>query len=210
MIQNKVFLSLSSHRLRAAILPMISLIIITFICTIFPAAPASSARVAPKGLPPFTLPAPATEQERNYLGLKSPGPFEVGQIRPGVVIIEFFDLECPYCRSATSDVDEVFRKIEGRPDLKGRVTLIGIGMSNDENKVKTYKERYRVPFPVFPDSDMVISRLLNVKTTPTYIAVNVDGKGSAQVFYLQEGVFSSPAAFLGDVISASGLPGARP
>ncbi|HEY3278282.1 MAG TPA: redoxin domain-containing protein [Syntrophorhabdaceae bacterium] len=210
MIRNKLFLSLSSCRFGAVMPTMVGVMLFALIFTIFLAGPALSARAAPKELPQFTLPAPVTEQERNYLGLKNTGTFQVGHIKPGVVILEFFDLGCPYCGSATSDVDEVFRRIEGRPDLKGRVTMIGIGMSNDENKVKTYKTTYRVPFPVFPDTDTVISRLLNVKTTPTFVAVNVDGQGSATVIYLKEGVFESPARFLGDVIDASGLPGARP
>ncbi|HEY3277305.1 MAG TPA: TlpA disulfide reductase family protein [Syntrophorhabdaceae bacterium] len=170
-----------------------------------------TAKPAPpnNSFPLFKLPVPLNEQERSYLGLSGSGQFRVGHIKPGIVIIEVFSFYCPFCQQAAPGVEQVYRKIEARPDLKARVTMIGIGMGDGAYEVRTFKEKFRVPFPLFSDEDMGIARLLKVKGTPTFIGVKVDGKGSEEIFYFEAGAFDSPARFLADIIEASDLKGGQ-
>ncbi len=83
--------------------------------------------------------------------------------------------------------------------------MIGIGAKNSAYEVDAYKERYHVPFPLFPDEDMAITEKLGVKGTPTFIGVKVDGKGLQKQIYFGEGGFQDNQKFLTEIVRLSGL-----
>ncbi len=153
----------------------------------------------------FELPIPGSEGERRYLGLSGTGNFKVGQIKARVVIIEVFSFYCPHCQRTAAQINDLYGMIEGRADLKGKMKMIGIGAKNSAYEVDGYKERYHVPFPLFPDEDMGITEKLGVKGTPTFIGVKVDGKGNQKQFYFGEGGFQDNQKFLTEIIRLSGL-----
>ncbi len=156
-------------------------------------------------LPAFELPVPRSESEKTYLGLSGKGKFKVGQIKPGIVIIEIFSFYCPFCQRSAPLVDEVYRKIQERPDLKDKIRMIGIAAGNSDYEAKSFKEKYGLPFPVFPDEEMDIVILLGVRYTPTFIGVKVDGKGSQEQFYFLPNAFQDASQFLAEILKASGL-----
>jgi len=157
------------------------------------------------GFPTFELPLPGTEGERGYLGLAGSGTFKVGQIKARVVIIEVFSFYCPHCQRTAAQINDLYQAIEERADLKGKIKMIGIGAKNSAYEVDAYKERYRVPFPLFPDEDMAITERLGVKGTPTFIGVKVDGKGFQKQIYFGEGGFQDNQKFLTELVRLSGL-----
>jgi len=157
------------------------------------------------GFPVFDLPISGSEAEKGYLGLKGSGTFKVGQIRARVVIIEVFSFYCPHCQRSAAQINDLYRMIETRADLKGKIKMIGIGAKNSAYEVDAYKERYQVPFPLFPDEEMEITEKLGVKGTPTFIGVKVDGKGNQKQFYFSEGGFQDNQKFLAEIVRLSGL-----
>ncbi len=173
-------------------------------CPIVPDAAAAVKAEGPN-LPMFELPIPANEGEKRYLGLTGSGNFTVGQIKAQVVIIEVFSFYCPHCQRMAAQVNDLYRMIEKRADLKGKIKMIGIGAKNSAYEVDAYRERYHVPFPLFPDEDMGITEKLSVKGTPTFIGVKVDGKGDQKQFYFGEGGFPDNQKFLTEIIRLSGL-----
>ena len=157
------------------------------------------------GFPIFELPIPGNEGEKGYLGLSGSGTFRVGQIKARVVIMEVFSFYCPHCQRSAAQINDLYRMIEGRADLKGKIKMIGIGAKNSAYEIDAYKERYHVPFPLFPDEDMEITEKLKVKGTPTFIGVKVDGKGNQKQVYFGEGGFQDNQKFLTEIIRLSGL-----
>ena len=172
-----------------------------------PIAPdtATSVKADGSNLPIFELPMPVTEGEKGYLGLSGSGNFKIGQIKARVVIIEVFSFYCPHCQRTAAQINDLYRMIEERADLKGKVKIIGIGAKNSAYEIDAYNERYHVPFPLFPDEDMEITEKLGVKGTPTFIGVKVDGKGFQKQFYFGEGGFQDNRKFLAEIIRLSGL-----
>jgi thiol-disulfide isomerase/thioredoxin len=173
-----------------------------------PVVPDTSAKSVSSGgpiFPMFELPIPESEGERRYLGLSGSGTFKVGQIKARVVIIEVFSFYCPHCQRTAAQINDLYRMIEGRADLKGKVKMIGIGAKNSAYEVDGYRERYHVPFPLFPDEDMGITEELKVKGTPTFIGVKVDGKGYQKQVYFGEGGFQDNQKFLQEIVRLSGL-----
>lgn len=154
--------------------------------------------------PGFELPLPHREAEKRYLGLSGTGTFPIGQIKARMLIIEVFSFYCPHCQVSAARINELYEMIQGRPDLKEKIKMIGIGVGNSLYEVNSFKERYRVPFPLFADPDMEISGLLGVKGTPTFIGVKTDGEGTQRRFSFREGGFEDPQQFLTEMMQAAG------
>jgi thiol-disulfide isomerase/thioredoxin len=172
-----------------------------------PVAPdnAAAMKADSSNLPIFELPIPVSEGEKGYLGLNGSGNFKTGQIKARVVIVEVFSFYCPHCQRTAAQINDLYQMIEKRADLNGKIKMIGIGAKNSAYEVSAYKERYQVPFPLFPDEDMEITEKLGVKGTPTFIGVKVDGKGNQKQVYFGEGGFQDNQKFLTEIIRLSGL-----
>jgi len=158
-----------------------------------------------RSLPEFNLPIPQDQTEKDYLGLSGKGTFKIGQIKAQVVIIEVFSFYCPICQVQAPLVAEVYQKIQGRPDLKEKIKMIGIAATNSAFEAKSFKETHHVPFPVFPDEEADAAIALGVKYTPTFIGVRVDGTGSQEQFYWLPGAFKDSTKFLEEILKTSGL-----
>ena len=103
-------------------------------------------------------------------------------------------------------MNELYEAIEGRPDLKGKIKLIGIGAANDSAENSKFKKMHSVPFPIFPDKDFSITMgVLEISATPTFIGVNINADGAHQSFYFKSGPFGEAPEFLAQVLKLSGF-----
>lgn len=185
-----------------------SLLAVLFAC--FTAAPLLAAAPPAVGgqLPDFSLPAPKDSTDKSYLGVSGrlfSGPFKITQVKANVVIIEIFSMYCPYCQAEAPNVNSLFSKIENDPALKGKIKLLGIGIGNSDYEVGVFKKKYSIPFPLFPDGDFKLHKLLGEPRTPYFIGVRINPDGSHQVFYSRLGAFEGVEAFLNQIIRLSGL-----
>jgi thiol-disulfide isomerase/thioredoxin len=162
-----------------------------------------AARNAP--FPALQLSVPQNEMESIYLGVPESGTFRVGDIKAQVVLIEILSVYCPYCQRVAPLLNEVYERIEKDPGLKGKIKIIGIGMSNSPYELNMFKEKFKVPFPLFPDGNSEISKKFDVPGTPTFIGVKVDGKGAEQEVFYKPGAFKDASQFLADLTKAAGL-----
>ncbi len=174
-------------------------------CPISPDGAVKAMPAGTKDFPMSELPPPANEADRKYLGLSGGGNFPVRQIKAQVVIVEVFSFYCPHCQRTAAQINDLYRMIEARADLKGKVKLIGIGAKNSAFEVDAYRERYHVPFPLFPDEEMVLTEKLGVKGTPTFIGIRMAENGAPRQFYFGEGGFADNQKFLTEIIRLSGL-----
>ncbi|MFH2046273.1 MAG: TlpA disulfide reductase family protein [Pseudomonadota bacterium] len=153
--------------------------------------------------PEFQLPAPSSKAEKKYLGLSDNMDFNIGQIKAKVLIIEFFSFYCPHCQRAASKVNEVYKKIEQQTALKEEIKIIGIGVANSNYEINSFKEKYKVPFPLFSDKSTQIFNLLHAKATPTFIGIKLNKNGPNEQFYFKEGGFEDSQKFLDEIIKFS-------
>jgi hypothetical protein len=153
------------------------------------------------------LPKPSSEAEVAYLGLEgSTDTFRMYQIKAQVLVVEVFDMYCRFCQGAAPKVDELY-ELNQRSEFGNHVKLIGIGRMNTEMEVSTFKERYKVQFPMFADKDLSITRALQAadEGTPYFIVVKMDAGDRVQVVHTWTGAFEDPKAFYDVILEQSGL-----
>jgi len=158
-------------------------------------------------LPDIKLPIPKDSSEKNYLnlGFFGFGTFKIPEIKAKVVVIEIFSMYCPYCQREAPNVNQLFAKIDDNPSLKGKIKIIGIGAGNTSYEVGTFKDKYKVPFPLFADADYVIHKMVGEVRTPYFIGVKINPDGTNRVVYSKLGAIGSVDEFLSALIKASEL-----
>lgn len=156
-------------------------------------------------LPAFTLTVPKEAAEKAYLGLAGSGTFAIPQLRSQAVVIEIFSMYCPYCQKEAPKVNQLFSLIEADPGLRGKIKVIGIGAGNSPFEVGIFRKKYGVAFPLFPDADFTLHKLLGEVRTPTFIVLKNQPSGSSQVVLSRLGAFASAEAFLAEIVAAAAL-----
>jgi peroxiredoxin len=190
------------------ILLWVSAIMLTFVLW---AAPTHATGVPPaKGaqLPKADLPVPNDPAGRLYLGLAKTGSFQIPEIKAKVVIIEIFSMYCPYCQREAPEVNKLYQAIESDLDLRGKIKLIGIGAGNSQFEVGVFRDKYKVPFPLFPDEDFSIHKCLGETRTPYFIAIQINRDGTHKVIYSKLGGTQGAEQFLKLITQLSGLEAA--
>ena len=151
----------------------------------------------------FKLPIPEEEESKNYLGISGQGNFEILQIETQILIIEIFSMYCPHCQKEAPRVNELYKFIQERVDLKDNIKIIGIGATNSEYEVIQFKKTYEISFPLFPDEDISISKKLGASSTPTFIAIKFLNNGDYEVFYFKSGSIGEVPQFLKNILELS-------
>lgn len=178
------------------------------ITTIFMTMTIGAAEISPPKIrsvfPELELLKPNNPAELKYLGLSGSGLFKVNQIKAEVVIIEIFSMYCPYCQEEAPHVNKLYTSIETNPALRNKIKIIGIGINNSLFETDIFKKKYKVEFPLMPDGDFKLHKIMGEVRTPYFIVVNLKG-GSTEVIYSRLGALEDNNLFLAQIIKLSGL-----
>ncbi len=158
-------------------------------------------------LPDVTLTVPENKAHVEYLGLQGePGtPFSLREIDADILIVELFNMYCPTCHKSAPKVNELYTRMDELKQQGIKLVIIGIGATNTELEVDTFRKQFDIPFPLFPDKDLSIYQALVGEGTPTFIGCKKDEDGNAHIFFRKSGGFKQVSAFLDDVLNRAGL-----
>lgn len=157
-------------------------------------------------LPEITLSVPEVQTHQDYLGIpKDKKTFHIPEIKAEVVLIEIFSMYCPYCQQDAPVVNELYNKIAQDEKLKNNIKLIGIGAGNSPFEVDFFQKTYHVNFPLFPDGEFFIHKMLGGVRTPYFIGVKINKDGTHTVFYSKRGAIEDASKFLNFILSKAGL-----
>jgi len=155
--------------------------------------------------PHVMLPKPEASAHLNYLGLSGSGSFQIQQIQADAVIIQIFSMYCPYCQADAPNVNRLYRLLVQDAQLKDRIKLIGIGAGNTPFEVNTYRRKYQVEFPLIPDPEFQVHRLIGEVRTPYFFVVKRSGLKKPHVVYSKLGAHADINAFLQEAIKLAGI-----
>ena len=176
---------------------------------LFMAAAIGSAENSPpkvgSDFPEIELSKPSNPAELQYLGLSGSGLFKVQQVKSDVVIVEIFSMYCPYCQGEAPNVNRLYALIEGNPLLKDKFKIIGIGINNSIFETDIFKKKYKVEFPLIPDGDFKLHKIMGEVRTPYFIVVKLSGGKSPEVIYSRLGALENNNIFLEQVVKSEGL-----
>ena len=146
-------------------------------------------------IPEFTLNAPDSEKARQYLGLKNVKSFCISEVPAKLVLLELYSLYCTACQRQAPIANKLYKFIQQDPDLSQDIRMIGIGAGNNQREVVAYKTRFRVPFPLFPDSHFQIHKKFGEPRTPFTVLVTNSGK----VLMTHSGIVKDLDKFLSEI-----------
>ncbi|PKN70765.1 MAG: redoxin [Deltaproteobacteria bacterium HGW-Deltaproteobacteria-12] len=180
-------------------------ILIAFMATAAFAAEKSPPKVG-TSLPELELLRPDNSVDLKYLGLSSGGKtFKLNQIKAKIAIIQIYSMYCPYCQADAPNINRLYGLIENNPALKDKIKMIGIGAGNTSFEVGTYKRKYAVAFPLIPDEDYKIHKILGEVRTPYFIVAKIAAGGGNEVIYSRLGALENIDLFLAQIVKSAGL-----
>ena len=179
-------------------------LVMLFLATAIGAAENNPPKVG-SALPEIELLKPKNSAELKYLGLSGSGFFKINQIRTDIVIIEIFSMYCPYCQGEAPNVNRLYASIEGNPELKNKIKIIGIGINNSIFETEIFKKKYKIEFPLIPDGDFKLHKIMGEVRTPYFIAVKLSGGKYPEVIYSRLGALENNDLFLSQIVKSAGL-----
>ena len=102
-------------------------------------------------------------------------------------------------------MNELYRSMQARKDLKNKIKLIGIGAGNSDFEVNCVRKKYEMPFPLVSEEEYSIHKTLGEVRTPYFTGVRLKSDGSSEVFYSKLGGFKDAGKFLELMVKLSGL-----
>lgn len=151
------------------------------------------------------LAGPMAPPAAAYLGLAGgEGPFRLSQVQAEFLLVEVFSMYCPYCQAEAKNVNALFALLQKSP-AAGKVRMLGIGAGNTPFEVDFFRDKYAVPFPLFPDAEFACHKALNGPGTPYFMLLKADGAGAFTVLHSHLGPFGDPGRFLDTVLGKAGL-----
>ena len=153
--------------------------------------------------PDLKLPLPPKMQEREYLKIDR-GPFLLSQIDSKILIVEIFSIYCPICQKEAPTVNWLFRAISANPEIESRVKVLAIGAGNSSYEIDAFRNLFKVKFPLIPDGDFTVHKILGEVRTP-YFFVLLKKPTGMKVVYSKEGGIEDAEAFLELVCARAGI-----
>ncbi len=101
--------------------------------------------------------------EKKYLGLKENiKQFTIPQIKAKYKIIEFINVYCFACQKQAPEFNKFYNNLKCKPEVK----FIGIGLGNSNREIKSFKERFKIDFPIVPDKKFKVYEAIGGTRTP--------------------------------------------
>jgi peroxiredoxin len=98
--------------------------------------------------------------------------------RGRVVLVNFWATWCGPCRQEMPLLNQLHQKYQG-----SGFTLLGINVDDDSRKAISLANQLGVSFPVLLDGDKIVSKLYDLRSMPSTLLIDRDGK----LRYLHQG-----------------------
>jgi peroxiredoxin len=140
-------------------------------------------------LPPFQLPAPISDDDQKYLGVKGP-TFQLKDIQCQVLLVEILGAYCPLCYQQAPLFSKLFARLAKR-NLGDKVKMLGVAIGATSMEVEQLKKNGSYQFPLVQDQSFAVHKLLGEPRTPFTMLIGKEGR----ILYAHLGVIDDVDAF---------------
>jgi hypothetical protein len=92
--------------------------------------------------------------QRSYLGIPEDKEMvTIDDIQAGLLVLEVLNVYCFPCQNQALALNDVYKIIETRPQLKSQIKILGVALRNTKEQVLEFKQEYGIQFPVMADPD---------------------------------------------------------
>lgn len=149
---------------------------------------------APSAAGPAMLPVPTNETDRAYLGLPADATtFRIEDIRADTLVVDFFDMYCHVCQREAHRINEMYLLTQSR-GLADRMKFIGLGVGDTQLETDTFKNKFKVRHPVFPDRHAVVTKTFGDIRVPALVVLKRRGD-KLEVVHRSSGVPTNAEQF---------------
>ncbi len=160
-------------------------------------SPVYAANNIPTGinLPNFKMIVPDSQKNRDYLGIQNTKSFTLQDINTKLIIVELFSTFCSVCHAQAPILNNLHKLIEGNPELKNDVKVIGIVLMSKPDPLAVYTKKFGIKFPLIADSKGIIMNRLKVTLVPQTLLIDKNG----MVLLNHQGVIDNVDDFLREI-----------
>lgn len=152
---------------------------------------AGCATPAPDSPPDPSMAVPESDADRTYLGLGAERDrFLLEDIHAEILVIDCFDMYCHACQTGAKHVNELYTMVREH-GLGPRIKFIGLGINNTPLETDTFRRKFKVPFPSFPDRRRDISNQFGRVRLPSILVLR-SREGTWEVMHQTTGTFTDP------------------
>ena len=90
--------------------------------------------------------------------------------RGKIVFLNFWATWCPPCRVEMPSMEKLYNEFKSKD-----FTILAIDLQEDAATVKTFKEQYKLNFPILLDSDGSVALIYGAMSIPTTYLIDRDG-----------------------------------
>jgi thiol-disulfide isomerase/thioredoxin len=137
--------------------------------------------------------------DRAYLGTGKKKVFSIRDMQGNLFIVEIFSTYCMSCPRNVPVLNSVYSMINGDPKLRQKVKVVAVAIGNTRNEAESYKEEYKVLYPVLTDFTFAFHKASGNPRVPYTVVVKRDVKGKNIVVYTYLGVIESADSLLNEV-----------
>jgi peroxiredoxin len=105
--------------------------------------------------------------------------------RGSPVLIEFMDVDCPYCQQEAPSLSVLYQNYSARGVRFVSIDINFDGADDTPSRITTFKTTYNTPWPYCLDSLAGVASHYGVSSTPTSFIINKDGTVNVKLVGLQ-------------------------
>jgi len=137
--------------------------------------------------------------DKSYLGIGNKKTFSIKDMQGNVFIFEIFSTYCMSCPRNVPVLNTVYSSVNNDPKLRQQVKVLSVAIGNTRNEAESYKQEYKILYPVLTDFTFAFHKALGNPRVPYTIIAKRDARGKDIVVYTYLGVIESADSLLKEV-----------
>jgi peroxiredoxin len=121
--------------------------------------------------------------------------------RGRIVFLNFWATWCLPCREEMPSMEKLYAEFKDR-----NFSLLAVDLQEDSRKVTTFKEKYRLSFPILLDSDGTVGLTYGARFIPTTYLLDRDGTIIGKVLGARDWSGKLAFAFFNHLLNTSSGP----